>query len=148
MGTRYRGSRRETRALDAFIKMMRAAGTVEARLQAHLKRAGLTTTQLGVLEMLLHLGPLRQHEIGERLLVSRANVTLVVDQLAKRGWVRREQDSMDRRCMVVHLTAAGRRKIERVFPEHSANIAQAFSPLTAAEQEELGRLCRKLGLGT
>jgi MarR family 2-MHQ and catechol resistance regulon transcriptional repressor len=125
---------------------MRAANSVSGRVEPHLKSIGLTARQLGVLEAVLHLGPLQQHELGKKLLVSRANVTLIIDQLAERGLVRREREIEDRRCIRVHLTAEGRRRIRKVFPEHAARIADAFSGLNAGAQEELARLCRDLGL--
>jgi MarR family transcriptional regulator, 2-MHQ and catechol-resistance regulon repressor len=145
MGTHYRGSRVEVRALDAFIKLMRVANTLRARMESELRRVGLTESQLGVLEMLLHLGPLRQCEIGEKLLISRANVTLVVDRLAESGWVRRERHPEDRRSNIVQLTAEGRKRIERLFPDHVRRIVDVLSPLSAAEQEQLGSLCRAVG---
>lgn len=146
MATRYKGSPREVRALDAYIKLMRAANSVSGRVEPQLRTVGLTGRQLGVLEALLHLGPLQQHELGKKLLISRANVTLIVDQLAGRKLVRREREVEDRRCIRVHLTAEGRRRIRKVFPEHAARIADALSGLGAGEQDELARLCRALGL--
>ena len=146
MGTHYKGAAAEVRALDAYIKLRRAANTVGTLLERHLRTLGLTGNQLGVLEMLLHLGPLHQHEIGSRLLISRANITLIVDQLSDQGWVRRVRESNDRRLIRVQLTARGRRWISRVFPRHVERIVACFSALDAGEQRELARLCRKLGL--
>jgi MarR family 2-MHQ and catechol resistance regulon transcriptional repressor len=40
---------------------------------------------------------------------------------------------------------AGRTLIEEMFPRHVAAVVARFGVLTAVEQEELGRLCRKLG---
>ena len=145
MGTRYRGTRKETRALDAYIKLMRAANTVRLSLEPGLKAENLTEKQLGVLEALLHLGPLQQHELGKKLLVSRANITLIVDQLTRRDLVRRQREQDDRRCIRVHLTPTGRKKIRKVFPNHVTRIAETFSTLTATEQETLAHLCRTLG---
>jgi len=147
MGTRYKGSPEEVRALDAFIKLNRAVDSVTARLGDTLTGAGLTGSQFGTLETLYHLGPLHQCDLGAKLLRSGGNVTMVVDNLEKRGLVRRERGTGDRRYVTVHLTDAGRRLIARLFPRHAARVAAEFGVLTAAEQEELGRLCRKLGKG-
>ena len=147
VGTHYKGRPAEVRALDAYIKLVRATSSVGARLARHLASAGLTPTQLGVLEALLHLGPLGQRVLGAKLLMSGANITMVVDNLERRDLVRRERGGDDRRSVTVHLTPDGRRLISKVFPEHAAAIAEAFSPLTAAEQDELARLTKKLGLG-
>lgn len=146
MATHYRGSKDRVRALDAYVKLMRAADTVSGRIDRELRKRGLTESQFGILEMLHHVGPLRQCDIGTKLLISRANVTLVVDWLAAKGWVRRDRNETDRRSNVVQLTPEGRRRIEALFPDHAARIAALFSPLDAAEQEELARLCKKLGL--
>jgi MarR family 2-MHQ and catechol resistance regulon transcriptional repressor len=147
MGTHHRGTPAEVRALDAYIKLRRASNTVLGRLDPSFRAAGLSENQLGVLEALFHLGPLHQAELGRKLLVSRANVTLLVDHLVGRGLVRRERQSDDRRRVRVTLTAEGRRLVRRVFAGHVAAIVAAMGPLTAAEQQELGRLCRKLGRG-
>jgi MarR family 2-MHQ and catechol resistance regulon transcriptional repressor len=146
MGTRYRGTPREVRALDAYIKLMRCAASVQGRLERRLLGIGLTDSQFGVLEALLHLGPVAQHELGRALFTSRANITTVVDNLERRGLVRRARNLTDRRSVTVHLTSEGRRLIEENFPGQVAAIVEAFSALHAAEQEELGRLCKKLGL--
>jgi MarR family 2-MHQ and catechol resistance regulon transcriptional repressor len=147
MGTHYPGSPREVLALDAFIKLVRATGTVTSRLHAPLlAEHGLTASQLGVLETLLHLGPMPQTRLCAKLLMSGSNLTTVVDNLERRGWVRRERGTRDRRVQNVHLTDPGRALIERVFPAHVAGVTEAMSALTREEQRELGRLCRKLGL--
>jgi MarR family 2-MHQ and catechol resistance regulon transcriptional repressor len=147
MVTRHTGPPAEVRALDAYIKLTRAAESVTARLSGLWAAAGLTEGQFGALEALYHLGPLVQRDLAAKLLRSGGNVTLVIDNLEKRGLVRRERDADDRRRITVHLTAAGRRLIRRLFPRHAAAVAAELGVLTAAEQEDLGRLCRKLGLG-
>jgi MarR family 2-MHQ and catechol resistance regulon transcriptional repressor len=146
VGTHYDGRPAETRALDAYIKLTRAAASVDARLAPGLAEAGLTPSQLGVLEALLHLGPLGQRTLGAKLLSSGGNITTVVDNLERHGLVRRERRDDDRRHVTVHLTPEGRRLISKVFPAHVREIVAAFSALTAAEQETLGRLAKKLGL--
>jgi MarR family 2-MHQ and catechol resistance regulon transcriptional repressor len=147
MGTKYKGSKEEVRALNAFIKLERAAESVGGRLGGFVAEAGLSDSQFGALEALYHLGPLHQCELGRKLLRSSGNITMVVDNLEKRGLVRRERGREDRRFVTVHITEEGRRLIGRIFPGHVANIVTQMSVLTAAEQDELGRLCRKLGRG-
>lgn len=146
MGTHFKGKPGEVRALDAYIKLMRATGSVRARLDRELARHGLTENQLGVLEAILHLGPQCQRALGEKLFTSGPSVTLLVDQLEKRGLVRRERSDEDRRFVSVNLTSEGKKFIEKVFPSHVGNIGELLGALTASEQEELGRLCKKLGL--
>jgi len=145
MPTRYIGPAEEVRALDAYVKLMRAADTLAREAGARLAASGLTLSQLGVLEALLHVGPMCQKELGRKILRSTGNITLVVDNLERDGLVRRERGTEDRRYVTVHLTDRGRERIGDAFPEHARGIAEAMRSLDPAEQEELGRLCRKLG---
>ena len=133
------------RALNAYINFARAAGSLLGRMSLELDQKGLTMGQFGVLETLLHLGPMCQRTLGQKLLRSGGNITLVVDNLEKHGWVRREPQKDDRRMIVIHLTPQGRKLIEGVFPEHAQTIKREMSVLTQREQESLRRICRKLG---
>ena len=146
MPTHYQGTANEQAALDTYIKLMRAADSVTARLNRLLADADLTASQFGALEALHHLGPLKQGEIGAKILKSSGNITMVVDNLERRGLVRRERESGDRRCVTVSLTDAGEALIAGIFPRHAASIMRELSVLTESEQRELGRLCRRLGL--
>ena len=146
MGTKYQGTDEEVRALDAYIKLMRAAESVAARLAPHLSRAGLTTSQFSALEALYHLGPLCQRDLAKKILKSGGNITMVVDNLEKRGLVERERDAIDRRYITVRLTAAGRRLIQKLFPRHAEAIREEMDVLSATELERLARLCKRVGL--
>lgn len=148
MPTHYQGPPEEVRALDAFIKLARAASSVLARTNRPLAADALTAGQFGVLETLLHLGPLNQCDLARKHLQSGGNITMIVDNLEKAGLVRRERLAEDRRYVRVHLTEAGRALTASILPRHVGAITRQMSVLTAAEQEELGRLCRKLGLAT
>jgi MarR family transcriptional regulator, 2-MHQ and catechol-resistance regulon repressor len=145
MPTHYKGRRDTIRALNAYINLARAADSLLGRMSAQLERSGLTMGQFGVLETLFHLGPMWQRTLGEKLLRSGGNITLVVDNLEKHGWVRRERQENDRRMVMVHLTRQGRKLIEDVFPEHARAINKEMSVLEPQEQESLRRICRKLG---
>ena len=146
MPTHYKGSPEEVAALDAYIKLMRAADSVTARLQSVMASAGLTIGQFGMLEALLHLGPLCQRDLARKLLRSNGNITVVVNNLARRGLVRQTRRRDDRRFVTVTLTDRGRRLITDLFPRHVALVVGEMRSLSRREQAELGRLCRLLGL--
>jgi MarR family 2-MHQ and catechol resistance regulon transcriptional repressor len=146
MGTHHRGPPREVAALDAYIKLMRASDSVTARAHVVLPR-DLTFSQFAALEALYHLGPLFQTELAAKLLKSGGNLTLVVDNLERCGFVVRERPADDRRYVRVALTPKGRKFIATVFPQLAASITRELSALTRSEQIVLGRLCKKLGLG-
>jgi MarR family 2-MHQ and catechol resistance regulon transcriptional repressor len=146
MGTHYRGTAKEVRALDALIKLVRAASSLGSRIDRRLADHGLTETQFGILEVLLHLGPQCQADLARKLLRSGGNITLVVDNLEKRRLVRRVRSEEDRRFVTVSLTPEGRKLIASIFPAHVEAMTRVFGVLDKDEQEELARLCKKLGL--
>jgi len=145
MANHHRGHPTERQALDAYVKLMRAADTLTARLHRQLSQDGLSESQFGVLEVLYHLGPQHQCEIAAKLLKSGANMTVVLDNLEKRQLIRRERDPGDRRSTTVHLTAEGERLIAELFPRHAEFVTAQMAALEPGEQEHLGTLCRKLG---
>ncbi len=147
MPTHYSGTTKQTLALNTFIKLNRAADSVNARLHAHDTHPGLTVTQFSVLEALLHLGPMCQSELGSKLLKSNANITVVLDNLEKRGLIKRESPPEDRRKFRISLTVAGKELITSMFPAHVEAIVSELSSLSLDEQQQLGDLCRKLGKG-
>ncbi|HAH07169.1 MAG TPA: MarR family transcriptional regulator [Elusimicrobia bacterium] len=146
MGTRYPGSPKEVRALNAFIALSRAAESLHARLNRSLEEAGLSVGQFGTLEALYHLGPLCQRDVSRKLLRTGGNVVMIADNLEKRGLLRRVRGEKDRRQIRLHLTEKGRAKVRSVFPPHLARIVALMEALSSSEQEELRRLCRTLGL--
>lgn len=133
-------------SLATYVKLLRATKSVIACIEPGLAAAGLTPTQLGVLEAIHHLGPLLHRDLVRKVLTSAGNLTDVVDKLVARGLVRRERDATDRRLVRIRLTEAGAALIARVFPAHAADIAATLSVLSPAEQATLGDLLRRLGL--
>jgi MarR family 2-MHQ and catechol resistance regulon transcriptional repressor len=133
-------------ALRAYVKLLRAGKAVLARVEPRLAAAGLTPTQLGVLEAILHKGPLTQRELGRKVLTSAGNMTDVVDKLEARGLVCRTRSTHDRRIVSVALTQTGQALIGALFPRHARDIAAAMGGLSREELEILGGLLRKLGL--
>lgn len=144
MGTHYRGPHNERRALDAFIKLARAGDAVMAATAAVFEDEGLTISQFGALETLYHLGPMSQKQIAAKILRTGGNLTLVVDNLERRGLAQRRRGE-DRRVNTVSLTPKGRRVMERLFPRVAARIAEVMGALSPVELETMGGLLRELG---
>jgi MarR family transcriptional regulator, 2-MHQ and catechol-resistance regulon repressor len=145
MGTHFRGTDEERRALGVYIKLMRASESTTGRINEHLRDYGLTVSQFGVMEALYHLGSMCQGELARKILKSSGNLTTVIDNLVRDDLVERRRDEADRRMIHIHLTDKGRALIERIFPPHVAGVIETFSVLTPEEQIQLGELLRKLG---
>jgi MarR family transcriptional regulator, 2-MHQ and catechol-resistance regulon repressor len=147
MGTHYHGTTEEIQALNTYIKLMRAANTIQMRLEQRLTAFHLTENQFGTLEMLYHLGTTHQYVLGRKLFTSKGNITVLIDQLEKRSLVTRERDTKDRRLVGVQLTKLGVELVKSLLPDHVAAIVQLMASLTLVEQKNLASLCKKLGLG-
>lgn len=146
MGTKYQGTKKEIRALNAYIKLVRATESVTARINRHLAQAGLSVSQFDVLEAIHHLGPLCQRDIARKIRKSTGNITIVIDSLEKRGLVTRVRSDEDRRYFTINLTDEGEEYIKRFFPVYLAAIMDEMAILDDADQEKLGQLCRTIGM--
>lgn len=146
MPTHFAGNPEQTRALNAYIKLQRAAESSLNHTTAHLSRFDLTVSQFAVLEALYHLGTLSQSDLARKLLKSTGNISAVLKHIEKRGLLSRERNPDDNRFMKVCLTDNGRALIESLFDDHVTGIVKEMAALTPAEQDQLARLCKKLGL--
>jgi MarR family transcriptional regulator, 2-MHQ and catechol-resistance regulon repressor len=130
------------RALDSLL---RAESSVRRRLSADIEREGLSATGFSVLVILTTAGgELELRVLRARLRTSKANATEVVTTLQARGLVDRRRLTTDRRAAAVAITAHGSEIVDRLFPEHSARVAQAFAVLDEGEKRSLAQICRKL----
>lgn len=146
MGSNFKGSKKEIQALNTFIKLIRSAESLNSKINLELSEFGLTESQFGVLDALFHLGPLKQKEIGKKILKSGGNITMVIDNLEKQNFVKRKRGEKDRRHFIIHLTKSGKKKISEVLPQVVKVIKKHLEILDLEEQKELGRLCKIIGL--
>lgn len=145
MAKYFKGSKREERALAAYVKLMRASESVHAEAVRSLAKFNLTASQFAVLEALCHVGPMVFSELARKVLKTSGNLTMVVDHLERRGLARRVPSKEDRRYISVQATRAGRELMRTIFPDHVARLTELMSALSGDEQEELARLCKQLG---
>lgn len=88
---------------------------------------------------------LRMHELAHYIVVSRSNMTRLVDRLEAAGLIRRDSDPGDRRGAFAVLTEQGGAMRKKMWPHYEAAIATLFDAhLTAHEQQVLGSALRKV----
>lgn len=90
--------------------------------------------QFGVLELVSRNPGRSQTEIANASGLDRSTLTLMLDQLVKKGWIER-RPGPDRRTLSLHATDAGRDAIMRATPrvdEHEARIRAGLSDQEAA----------------
>ena len=133
-------------ALKLWVVLSRAHAAIYAHALGHVVEHGLSLTEFAILEALYHRGRMLLGEIQRRILVSSGGITFLVDRLAERRLVVRQECRKDRRARYVALTKEGARLIRAVFPSHARALAHAMRGLNAAEQREAARLLKALGL--
>jgi DNA-binding MarR family transcriptional regulator len=110
-----------------------------------LRRHGLSTAARILLATLEGAGePLSQSSIAERLFVTGASVTSLVDTLERKGLVTRTRDADDRRVVLVALTEAARPIIDAFLAEVTRLHAAEFAVLDEEERETLVSLLAKV----
>ena len=106
---------------------------------------GLSRSALNVLFLLRHAGPegMLLHSLGELLLVSKANVTGLIDHLQDKGFVDRVVGAQDRRERFARLTLKGEAILKELAPLHYQNTTELLKGLTVDEKEILISLLQK-----
>jgi DNA-binding MarR family transcriptional regulator len=129
-------------ASECFLNLVRTGDLVQARVGRILRDFGLTAVTGHVLGIINGAGePLSPHVIIERLLVSRATVTGLLDSLEAKRMIRRVPHPRDRRMLLVELTAEAHAALSSFLPAiHRAEVACMDGCLSRREQEELVRL--------
>ena len=137
----------QTAGIHVWLLLWKATRAVGEHARQSVRRLGLGLSDFGVLEALLHKGPLPVNELGKKVLLTSGAMTAAVDRLERRGLVERINDAMDRRKRVIRLTIAGGRFIRERFSRHEQDMERAVSCLAPPERRRLAALLRKLGLG-
>jgi MarR family transcriptional repressor of emrRAB len=134
-------------ALAATLQTLRVADELLRAFEIHAQgRFGLSRGRLGVLLWLEREDPagLRPAELAERLRISRAATTALLDGLESEGLLTRRPDPADRRARRVVLTRAGRVRAREIAPAHAARLAAVARALDAGERAQLLALLDKL----
>ena len=135
----------DTSGVHVFLVMWKATRVLEQH--GHRSIAGLEMglSDFGVLEALLHKGPLAIKDLGAKVLLTSGSITTAIDRLERRGLVERGNDENDRRSRIVRLTPLGRQTIRKAFAAHKIAMEQAVSGLPAEDRSRLIDLVRRLG---
>ncbi len=106
---------------------------------------GLSKSSLNILLLLRHAPEegMQLHDLGELLLVSRANITGLIDSLQDKGWVQRVVDESDRRVRYARITGTAKSLLDEFMPVHYEHVRRLFQDLTGDEKETLSALLRK-----
>lgn len=131
-------------AVKSMVVMRKAFRTIDAKVSESFREFGLTPTQFGVLDVLFAKGgAMKIGELIDSMLATSGNMTVVIKNMEKNGWVTRMTCPTDKRAYLVTLTEAGRDLIQKALPAHIVAVEETFSVLTEEEQEQLIELLKK-----
>jgi len=136
-------------ATEAFMNVVRSSEAGMANVARLLRPFDLTPAGGLVLSALADHGPLSPSALSDRLIVTRATMTGLLDSLERRGHLSRVPNPNDRRSLLVEITPGGRKVADELRRVIHAAEAGWLEPLTPTERRTLVRLLHKLqdGIG-
>jgi DNA-binding MarR family transcriptional regulator len=117
---------------SAAIHVLRRAGEVDAV-------SGLGSARLSALSVVVFRGPLTLGDLAAAEGVRSATMSGIVNGLEQDGFVRRRPHPVDARSVLVEVTAAGRRVLDRARSRRIGVVADNLTDLSAAELDMLRR---------
>lgn len=137
----------DRRATEVLINIVRTDSVVTTALSRRFRRYGLSLSGFNAL-VILRQAPegVNPHEIADRLLVTRAAVTAILDALESKGLIRRDQSGADGRMSLIAITPTGKKLLDGLLPEHFSAERAMASVLSSNEKELLISLLGRLQL--
>jgi len=139
------GKRDITLAQSTWVKLHRAFTSLNNRTTTNIKSFGLTYPQFSIIETLGYLGPMKISDLYNKMLYNGGNMTIVLDQLEEKEYLRRVNSKEDRRAILIELTEKGDKLYKEICPENAKHVKKLMSVLSEEELSKLSELLKKLG---
>jgi DNA-binding MarR family transcriptional regulator len=126
-------------AIASFLMLLRVATDLSVALDACLSKHDLLQGRWWVLILLMREGDLTSQPsvLAEKLGVTRATMTGLLDGLEQGGLVQRVSAPQDRRSVQVKLTAAGQAKLDAVMPDYYSRLRLCMQGLSESQRSDL-----------
>src|SRR6516225_7634475 len=138
-------SRRFQGTDQVWLVMMKSMRALTRYAAAGIEETGLGLSDFGVLEILLHKGPLPVNTIGPLVDLTPGSISIAVDRLFAKGLASRVESTEDRRVRIIALTPRGKDLIVPAFRRHSAQMKKVFAELSPEELRVLEEALKKAG---
>lgn len=125
----------------AWMRLARVFQKIDRASEVQLRPWNLNVAQFDVLARVGAAKGITQQELADRLLVTKGNISQLLDRLERRGLLKRCQEG---RTNTLSLTEEGQQLYAQVVPAQEEMVAQHFSALTSQEVNQLLHLLRKL----
>lgn len=116
---------------------------MEKEVADYLRGYDLTLAKFNSLLIIKHVGSkqgISQIEIGKRLIVTASNMTRLIDNLIKEGYVIRSRHKTDRRINLIKITKKGRQKLENIWPGYLEQIKKMVNKIEKKKQKALAKI--------
>jgi DNA-binding MarR family transcriptional regulator len=148
MARRRPTARDEQRGASAWPAFLKAHAVLLARVEERLKALRLPDLAWYDVLWALECTPenrLRMHELAEHTVITRSNLTRLVDRLEAAGLVLRDRDCTDRRGSYAVLSAAGREMRRRMWRVYAPAIRELFDRhFSGVEHAQLQEMLQRL----
>jgi len=141
----YENKAARSGGVRVWLILWKTFRTIEAQAMRSIQSLSICPSDFGVLEVLLHKGPMPINTIAKKVLLTSGSITALVDRLEKRGLVERFDHPTDRRLRLVRLTEPGQDFIKKAFASHEEHMDEAVSSMSTNELTDLIQLLKKLG---
>ncbi len=137
-------------ACESFLHLLRTGDEAFRVVSEHLFTHQISQGRFSVLMQLLReeegcATPTHSPaELADRIGVTRATMTGLIDTLERDGLVKRDPAASDRRMMNVRVTDKGRKLMAEILPGHFQRIAKLMSSLSESERKTLVKLMTKV----
>lgn len=132
------------KAMHTWIQIFRTFNKIRAKEMVYIKSFGLTMHQFAVLEVLYHRGDLTVGSITKLTMNTPGNITVVIRNLKRDGYIESVSDPKDKRVSFISITQKGKDTIAELFPGHAKNFEEYFQVLSEEEMDTLFTILRKL----
>ncbi|MFW5697781.1 MAG: MarR family winged helix-turn-helix transcriptional regulator, partial [Fimbriimonadaceae bacterium] len=105
---------------------------------------GLSSSQFRALGVLIENESMKQNAIARALSKTDGNVTVVIENLHKRGLVQRERNDSDRRVVLIRATEKGKGVYKELLPIYQERLNQAIESMSAEDFNAMERLTHRL----
>lgn len=104
----------------------------------------LTAQEIHTIALIKKLGAPRMSELAERGHVTRGAMSIMINKLAGKGFVKRARDDKDRRVVHVGLTAPGNTVAREHHKYHERVNSRIMAVLTDGEKRQTAKLMKKI----
>lgn len=133
-------------SMEMLLNLVYTYDVVSGHRAAKISPYGITKSGLNVLMMLSRsdIKACKQNEISQLMLVSRANITGLVDSLYRKGLVERINDPHDRRVNMVKILPKGEKLLKDLLPGYYKYMNDICSVFTTKEKKIFNDLLTRL----